>query len=266
MTAHKADKSRAPARGASKAGRDGRAGAARSGASRVPADGTARRSKHAKSVGEDAGGPVPAVTSRRDEAKALFHNAIVDAAEEIFAQQGFHGTRIQDIAERARIAVGTVYNHFGQKEDVLRELIETRFADLVDALSARPDDPAPYDARVRARVARLFDVSSRHKSFFVLTHELGLMGGKTATSTVVQILGPAPLRAVERFRAAMRAMVQEGIAGGHLAEHDVELLVHLMGGVLRAVRQTQRPGTSNADDAELAISLFLQGARKRGRS
>lgn len=208
----------------------------------------------------------PPVASRRDEARALFHNAIVDAAEEIFSQQGFHGTRIQDIAERARIAVGTVYNHFGQKEDVLRELIETRFADLVDALSAKPDDPARYDKRVRARLARLFEVSSRHRSFFVLTHELGLMGGKSGTSAVIRVLGPAPLEGVERFRAAMRTMVQEGITEGYLAPHDVELLVHLMGGVLRAVRQTSRPGTSNADDAELATSLFLQGARKRGRA
>ena len=38
---------------------------------------------------------------RRDEARALFRNAILDAAESVFAQRGFHGARIQDIAEQA---------------------------------------------------------------------------------------------------------------------------------------------------------------------
>src|SRR5262249_11395598 len=66
-------------------------------------------------------GPAP---RRREEARALFRNAILEAAEEVFAERGFHGARIQDIAARARLAVGTVYNHFGQKEDVLRALLE----------------------------------------------------------------------------------------------------------------------------------------------
>ena len=44
---------------------------------------------------------------RRDEARALFRNAILDAAEAVFAEHGFHGAHVQDIADRARIAVGT---------------------------------------------------------------------------------------------------------------------------------------------------------------
>ena len=55
----------------------------------------------------------------REEAKQLFRNAILEAAEIVFSERGFHAARIQDIAARARIAVGTVYNHFEQKEDVL---------------------------------------------------------------------------------------------------------------------------------------------------
>src|SRR5580658_1642295 len=90
---------------------------------------------------------------RRDEARALFRNAILDAAEAVFAERGFHGARIQDIAERARIAVGTVYNHFEQKDDVLSALLEERTEGLLAQVRAREGDPADFRARLHARMA-----------------------------------------------------------------------------------------------------------------
>src|ERR1700746_3230145 len=92
---------------------------------------------------------------RRDEARALFRNAILDAAEAVFAERGFHGARIQDIAGRARIAVGTVYNHFAQKDDVLSALLEERTEQLLEQLRARSDDPKGFRGQLEARVGRL---------------------------------------------------------------------------------------------------------------
>src|ERR1700761_5420340 len=91
---------------------------------------------------------------RRDEARALFRNAILDAAEAVFAERGFHGARIQDIAERARIAVGTVYNHFADKDEVLSALLEERTEGLL-ALVQGSGGPSlrSFRARLEARVA-----------------------------------------------------------------------------------------------------------------
>ena len=96
--------------------------------------------------------------SVRSEAKALFRNAILDAAEIVFAERGFHEARIQDIAARARIAVGTVYNHFETKEDVLaaqrvREALALyqQSADLIQ-LGAHVQGTNPkLDQSIRAR-------------------------------------------------------------------------------------------------------------------
>ena len=77
--------------------------------------------------------------SRREEAKALFRNAILDAAERVFAEHGFHVARIQDVAKQARIGVGTVYNHFEQKEDLLLALLEDRTGEVLACLAARPE-------------------------------------------------------------------------------------------------------------------------------
>lgn len=46
-------------------------------------------------------------------------DAILDAAEQLFADHGFQGLRIDSIAETADVSVGTVYVHFGSKEGVI---------------------------------------------------------------------------------------------------------------------------------------------------
>ncbi len=47
---------------------------------------------------------------------------IIQAAHELFVRQGYHGTSMRQIAKKAGIALGGVYNHFDSKEDVFREV------------------------------------------------------------------------------------------------------------------------------------------------
>src|SRR5262249_31477118 len=47
---------------------------------------------------------------------------ILDAAVRVFARQGFHSTRVSDIADEAGVAYGLVYHYFDSKEEVLNEL------------------------------------------------------------------------------------------------------------------------------------------------
>ncbi len=115
--------------------------------------------------------------SRRDEARALFRNAILDSAEAVFAQRGFHGARIQDIAARVRTAVGTVYNHFEDKDDVLHALLEERTEQMLEQLRLRPGDPTSFRERLEARVGRLLAYVSEHRAFFAIANEHGLFAG-----------------------------------------------------------------------------------------
>lgn len=62
--------------------------------------------------------------------------AILDAAFRVFAEQGYDQAGVDAIAAEAGVAKATIYNHFGDKETVLRELIAVE-ADraLVDHLA-----------------------------------------------------------------------------------------------------------------------------------
>jgi AcrR family transcriptional regulator len=199
---------------------------------------------------------------RREEARVLFRNAILESAEIVFAERGFHGARIQDIASRARLAVGTVYNHFGQKEDVLRALLEEHIERLLAELAPAPGDPRGFEANLAARLARMITYSARHRGFFTLASEHGLLGSATAAAR--EVLGPRPLRHVERFRRALRDIVEQGAVEGALRAIDFDVLARFLGGALRAVLQVPEGERGDpAEEARVVVSLFMHGAQKK---
>lgn len=71
-------------------------------------------------------------------------NAIMEAAVALFAERGFHGTTMRDIAQRAGVSQGLLHHHFGNKERLWRtageHLSNDFMAYVADAL--RPDTPA----------------------------------------------------------------------------------------------------------------------------
>jgi AcrR family transcriptional regulator len=201
--------------------------------------------------------------SRRDEARALFRNAILDSAEAVFAQRGFHGARIQDIASRARTAVGTVYNHFEDKDDVLHALLEERTEQMLEQLRLRPGDPTSFRGRLEARVGRLLAYVSEHRAFFAIANEHGLFAGSATPGAGGSGRG---LKRVERFRALFRALVQEGVASGDLERIEGDALVRFLGGTIRAfvLSSLAKDGADAGEQARMVVDLFLHGASRRG--
>jgi AcrR family transcriptional regulator len=75
---------------------------------------------------------------------------IVDAAAELFVGQGYAGSTLEQVAERAGVAVQTVYFHFGNKRTLLKEAVDIAAAgddepvavldqDWLDDVRAAPD-------------------------------------------------------------------------------------------------------------------------------
>jgi TetR/AcrR family transcriptional regulator, fatty acid metabolism regulator protein len=78
---------------------------------------------------------VPVIDKRR---------AILDSAVRVFARQGYHATRVSDIADEAGVAYGLVYHYFRSKEAVMTELFTERWSLLLaagDELIARDVPP-----------------------------------------------------------------------------------------------------------------------------
>ncbi len=60
-------------------------------------------------------------TSGPERSKA---EAILSAALELFAERGFHGTTVPEVAKRARVGAGTVYRYFVSKEQIVNALYQ----------------------------------------------------------------------------------------------------------------------------------------------
>jgi AcrR family transcriptional regulator len=202
-----------------------------------------------------------AAPRRRDEARALFRNAILEAAEAVFAERGFHRARIQDVAARARIAVGTVYNHFDEKEDLLRALLEERMEGLVTELERRRDDPADFERGLTARVARMLHYVETHRAFFTVATEHGAIGAGSASASVP---GVKAAKGIARARATFMKIVEEGIAAGELEPIEPIRLARVLGALFRAfsLGGLEDGRTDLAADAPLLVRLFLRGATK----
>lgn len=85
---------------------------------------------------------------------------ILKAAREVFAEQGFVGARIVDIATRAGVATGTVYLYFESKEALVAALVGDLLARLTLELCAVLDQPtsvAPVTETIRTAIAFLLN-------------------------------------------------------------------------------------------------------------
>ena len=60
----------------------------------------------------------------RESKRLALIERVLDAADSLFEEKGYDGTKISDICGRAGIAYGTFFNHFDEKRDLLRGLSE----------------------------------------------------------------------------------------------------------------------------------------------
>ena len=86
----------------------------------------------------------PAPTEKR--------RAILDAAIRVFARQGYHATRVSDIADEAGVAYGLVYHYFSSKEQMLDTVFLGRWDVMLAAIAEA--DAAPLSAAAGIETVR----------------------------------------------------------------------------------------------------------------
>jgi TetR/AcrR family transcriptional regulator, fatty acid metabolism regulator protein len=147
---------------------------------------------------------------------------ILDAAIRVFAEHGYHGSRVGDIAEDAGVAHGLLYHYFASKEDVLRTIFVENWGQLI--------------ARFRA-------VEASHEP------------AQDKLDGIAKIL----LRTWRNDPALVTVMVRE-VARSHELEAQVEDVREAFGIIQRVIEEGQASGAFRPDvDARLA-SWVVYGA------
>jgi AcrR family transcriptional regulator len=119
---------------------------------------------------------------RRSEQAAATRQAILEAAERLFAERGYVGTSVAEIAEEARVALKTVYAVFGTKAEVLRGLWNLRMRG--------DEEPVPMAERPWYR--EIVDEPDPRRRLALVAHNSRIVRERTAHVTeIVRQAAPA---------------------------------------------------------------------------
>jgi AcrR family transcriptional regulator len=114
--------------------------------------------------------------------------AIEDAAFELFMEQGYHATSMRQIADRAELALGGIYNHFSGKEDIFTAIILDRhpYKQVLPIVLAAEGDTAEELIRNAAR-ALVTELGSRPELIKLIFIELVEFNGKHVSKLINEI-------------------------------------------------------------------------------
>lgn len=157
--------------------------------------------------------------SRREREKARRRDHILQAAREVFFEQGIHHATVDEVAEQAEVSKGTVYLYFTTKETILAHLLLEGLTKLVDDLEAAfaPAESLSALERIRRLAAAYLKFFQEYPSYFRLmtAFDRGRFQEAISADLYAQIL----TRSLRGLEWLVRA-VEQGRAEGTLRASD----------------------------------------------
>jgi TetR/AcrR family transcriptional regulator, cholesterol catabolism regulator len=198
------------------------------------------------------------MTSRvaRETKSARTRRRILDAAAEVFSEQGYVG-RLSDIADRAGMKAGSLYYHFGSREELVAEVlrlgIEGSWDQVAAAVGRMPSTATPLDRLAAA----------------IRAHTMSIVGRSAYATAQARIVGSLPPDLARTHRKDQRAYGDywrdlfgaAQSAGQIRGEIDVFIAQMLAFGAMNWTSEWFRADREMTpeDLADQAVVLFLHG-------
>lgn len=158
-------------------------------------------------------------TGRVERRQARTRAALIAAARRVFAAKSVEATTIAEIAQEADIAVGSFYNYFQTKDELLAALLESALGEQLRLLRERQaavEDPAEKISIAHRHLVQLARTEPELAWLvvrFEVPHRIGLA-----------VLGEAA-----------HGDIRDGVAAGRFALDDPDVALQASGGALLAV-------------------------------
>jgi len=185
------------------------------------------------------------MSARREE--------LTRTAARLFAERGYHGTSLADLAEALGIQKASLYHHIDSKEDLLWEVARTGAAAFHAALDTVPEaQPATEKIRLALR-AHLRVVSEQLDAATVFTREWRALEGERHASFVAER---------RRYEERIRDLFREGVERGELrTDLDVSTAALLLLSAANWAYTWLRPGADTDALADRFFATLLDGMR-----
>ncbi|MGZ5324852.1 MAG: TetR/AcrR family transcriptional regulator [Solirubrobacterales bacterium] len=193
--------------------------------------------------------PPPVVPPQMRADARRNHEAVLEAARCLFADQGFEA-QMDEIARRAKVGVGTVYRHFPTKEDLLDALIARRFEALTERAAQAVEETKSGDAWEAfegfIRFSAEIQTGDRALSEAMATRSERMYDAAVCSGLVPQL--------EELLKRTKRA----GAVRKDLAVDDIPAMVCSIGSV--AIAAAEKPGWR----WDRVLAIWLDGIRAPG--
>ncbi len=196
---------------------------------------------------------------------------ILEAAREVFAEVGFAGARVDEIARRASVNKATIYYHIGDKEALYTRVLHDVFSGAARRISKTMQAARDPEEKLRNYVRKMAQTVGRHPHVPpIIMRELA-SGARNIPDVVADDLAG--------ILGMLDGILREGAGQGVFIEANA-LIIHIMVvGSIISVRnlnsiQAKHPdlpeffknvAMDNAEDlAEQVERIILQGVKRQG--
>lgn len=159
------------------------------------------------------------ITQRKAKTQAT-KQRIIDAALQLFTQQGVDATTTRHIAAAAEIAEGTLYRHFESKEALAKELFEGEFLPFAKKLQDVSRGTGSTVSKIGATVHHFYQAFDNDLArwSYIMTYQ-----GGPQSKVGADILTPIKL---------MQTLLEEGVAESELSVNDIPLMAQILVGII----------------------------------
>lgn len=190
----------------------------------------------------------------RERKKARTRDAIVRVALELFEEQGFEATTVDQIAQEAEVGRRTFFRYFPTKEAVIYPRHEEQLARFRELLDDGEPGLGPFD-RVR-------------RAFLALAEDLTRDRDEMLVQQRVIEASPALIAHDRRLDLAWEAAIARALADPQPPDHHARVLAGAIMGVVRATLRDWFAGDARGDLVALgteALDLLEQGVAHHGQ-
>ncbi|MGH8445273.1 MAG: TetR/AcrR family transcriptional regulator [Solimonas sp.] len=218
-----------------------------------------------RSPGRNAGRNASRSRQRRDDEKEQRREAIIDAAEAVFARHGFETAKMEDVAKRARVSRALVYVYFKNKSELQFAVCHRALNILrerhVAAAAASPG--SGYDKIIAIGRAYMAFANEFPLYFAALSRFEAHQPDRVEPGSTEH----AVLQAGVAVHEVTIAMLQEGMRDGSIRHIDKPMLVALtLWGFTHGAIQIAQTKGPFLDEVGLSSTEFLTHALRFGLS
>jgi AcrR family transcriptional regulator len=197
--------------------------------------------------------------SKEDVVQEFRVQSIQEAAIRVISRKGMASATMQEIAEEAGVAKGTIYLYFRDREELVEKTFETAIGELHKQVDAALDSEGTFEQRLRAMTTAKLAFFNQNREFFRLYHALKMPEGNVSQQRRQKRTCQPQFRArVERVAIALK----EAMDAGEIRPLDPNRLALILIETSTAIvleRLSEDAPPPESEDVELIVSMLLRG-------